>query len=306
MIISASRKTDIPALYSDWFMDKVRSGKIKQKNPYNGAIYERSLNPNDVSMIVFWTRNSSIMMKKGYIDELIDRGFNFYFQNTITGNTIRSKSGEKLDGKTPNPNKGIEYFNQLADKIGGDKVIWRFDPIVVSDEINIEEIIRLYDKISKNISSNSKRNVISFLDVYQHVGENLNKSGFNNIINLTDPKHHEKLNTLLTEIKNISNRDGRKVYSCAETIDLNDYGIEHSKCIDNEYIKETFGLKVSKSKDMGQRKACGCVKSFDIGEYNTCVHGCVYCYANQEKEKALDNYKKHIPNADFILSNRII
>lgn len=306
MILSASRRTDIPAFYSDWFMDKIRKGVIKRKNPYNNTIYETKLNPQNINMIVFWTRNAEPMIKKGYIDELIDRGYQFYFQHTITGYTLKSPSGHKLDGRTQNPNKGIDSFNRLADMIGGNKIIWRFDPIVICDQLNIEEILRLYEKISNTITPDCKRNVLSFLDVYDHVGVNMEKYGFTNIKDLTKTKNEQLLNELLKGIKEIANNNQRNVFSCAESINLDKFNIEHSKCIDDDYIRDVFGIKTTKSKDRGQREACGCVKSIDIGEYDTCPHGCVYCYANQKKDLAMKNYKSHNFHSDFIISNRII
>lgn len=306
MIISASRRTDIPAFYADWFMDKIREGKIMRKNPYNGAVYETKLSPEEISVIVFWTRNAEQMLKKGYIDELTERGYNFYFQHTITGYTVKSENGIKLDGRTQNPNKAVESFNRLAEKIGGNKVIWRFDPIIVCDQMNAEEIVRLYDKLSSLLHRDCERNVLSFLDVYDHVGANMKNAGFTNLLDLTLPENNQTLRLLLNEIKNISARDGREVFSCAESVNLDEFGIGHSKCIDNDYIMKLFGEKVTRSKDSGQREACGCVKSIDIGQYDTCPHGCVYCYANQRKDQAMINYKNHIPVSDFMISDRIL
>lgn len=306
MIISASRRTDIPAFYSDWFMDKIRKGSVYRKNPYNDAVYETKLNPKDIKMIVFWTRNASYMLKKGYLKELTDLGYNYYFQHTITGYTIRSELGERLDGKTINPNKAIDNINELASIIGGNKIIWRFDPIIVCDQLKSDEIIRVYDKISLNLNKEINRNVLSFLDVYDHVGLNMKKAGFTNILDLTKEVNKDKLDHILNEITKISSRDKRKLFSCAETIDLSHHNIGHSKCIDDEYIKEVFGIKVTRSKDRGQREACGCVKSIDIGQYDTCTHGCVYCYANQKKDLAKNNYKRHDPQSRFLISDRII
>lgn len=306
MIISASRRTDIPAFYADWFIDKIRKGEIMRKNPYNGAVYKTKLSPEEISVIVFWTRNAEPMIRKGYLKELTDLGYNFYFQHTITGYTVKSQKGVKLDGRTQNPNKAIESFNRLADEIGGNKIIWRFDPIVVCDQLPIEEIIRLYDKLSSLLSKDCRRNVLSFLDVYDHVGSNMKNAGFTNVIDLVAPQNKKLLSYLLSEIKNISQRDDREVFSCAESINLDEFGISHSKCIDNDYIMKVFGEKVTKSKDSGQREACGCVKSIEVGQYDTCPHGCVYCYANQRKEQAMKNYKDHNFVSDFLISDRII
>ena len=122
MIISASRRTDIPAFYSDWFMNQIENGKIYRKNPYNNELYSNDISPDNVDVIVFWTRNAHNMIRKGHIQRLQDLGYNFYFQYTITGHVIKSPSGKNLDGNTPHPLKAIETFNQLSNIIGEEKV----------------------------------------------------------------------------------------------------------------------------------------------------------------------------------------
>lgn len=300
MIISASRRTDIPAFYSDWFMNQIRQGEFIRKNPMTGELYKNSAKRDDVDVIVFWTRNAHQMMKKGHIKELQDMGYNFYFQYTITGYTAKSPLGLRIDGSSPHPLKAIEYFNELAEAIGPEKVIYRLDPIVVCDQIGKEEIVRLYDKISSNIHQDCMRSVISFLDVYDNVGKNMESAGFNPV-DLLRQDNREQLEYILQGIKETSSKYGRQVFSCAESINLGEYGILPSKCIDADYIRSVFGVKLSASKDPGQRKACGCAKSIDVGQYNTCVHGCAYCYATQDKAMAIENYKSHQPDNGLII-----
>lgn len=300
MIISASRRTDIPAFYADWFMQQIENGKIYRKNPYNGEIYSNNISPENVDVIVFWTRNATNMIRKGYIQKLQDMGYNFYFQYTITGHTVKSPAGKNLDGNTPNPIKAIDTFNQLAELIGEDKVIHRFDPIVVCDQITSKRVLFNYSEINKRIKYGS-RVVISFLDIYNHVGKYLKNSGFTNVKDLIHPENQQELIYLLDGLKEINSQYGKEMFSCSESIDLDSYGIQHSKCIDDDYIKKTFGIKVTKQKDKGQREACGCVKSIDIGQYDTCTHGCVYCYANPDHKKAIINLSNHNKNNGLII-----
>lgn len=314
MIISASRRTDIPAFYSDWFMEQIRKGIFYRKNPYNNEIISTSVSPEITDVIVFWTRNPQNMMRKGYLNELTDLGYKYYFQYTITGYQIKSNSGCNIDGSTPHPLKAIETFNKLADDIGINKLIWRFDPIIVNNDIPKEHILKIFNLISQNINPELKRVVISFLDDYQKVSTNMKKTGFSKPVDLVDSANQEILNFLLNGLIGINqNYNDRKIYTCAESIDLTQWNIKPSKCIDDQYIKDVFGIKVSRAKDQGQRKACGCIKSVDVGMYNTCIHNCAYCYATQEKETALQNYKEHDKSSPFIikdnhlnLNNRII
>lgn len=312
MIISASRRTDIPSFYADWFMNQIRQGEFVRQNPVTGEIHRSSAKPEDVDAIVFWTRNASPMIKKGYIQELQELGYRFYFQYTITGYTAKSPSNVRLDGASPHPLKAIDHFNALADLIGPEKVIFRFDPIVVCDQISKDEIVRLYSKISSEIDAGCIRNVISFLDVYDSVGSNMARAGFDPI-DLLAERNRDQLEYILDGIMSAAAKSHREVLSCAESIDLSRYKIKPSKCIDADYIRSIFGLKTSGAKDPGQRTACGCAKSVDIGQYNTCVHGCVYCYATQERDLATQNFKKHqpdngliIPDARFKIATRII
>lgn len=304
MIISASRRTDIPAFYSEWFMNQIRNEVILRKNPYNGQILTTSLKPENVQCIVFWTRNARPMIKKGYLDELNDLGIPYYFQFTVTG------YNKHLEKNTLHPFKAIDNINELADKIGGNKIVWRFDPIVLSQYTPVEELLRLHGKIAENIHSDIEENVISFLDDYQKTGRNLAAAGIESKDILLFP---DLLHELLSGLTSTAKKNNLNLSTCAENIDLTKYNIREGKCIDGDFIARNLGLKVSKAKDQGQRKECGCIKSIDIGLYDTCAHGCEYCYATQSQTKAKDNFKKHdpmnqfiIPDARFQIQNRII
>lgn len=304
MIISASRRTDIPAFYSEWFMNQIRNGEFLRINPYNNQVIQNKFNPEDIQAVVFWTRNAQPMLKNGYLDELDSLGIPYYFQYTITGYP------KAIEKSVKHPLKAIDTFNELADKIGGNKVIWRFDPIFISQYTPVEELLRLHEKIASLIHSDTEQNVISFLDDYQKTGRNLKAAGIDARDILNSPN---ELDTLLRGLSENSQKYNLNLSTCAENIDLEKYGIIKGKCIDGDFIKNVLGVKVSKAKDQGQRKECGCVKSIDVGVYDTCVHGCHYCYATQSQSNATDNFKKHdpknqfiIPDSRFNLNNRII
>lgn len=292
MIISASRRTDIPAFYSEWFINQIKQGVFLRKNPYNGDILTTKFQPEDLSCIVFWTRNAQPMIKNGSLDYLDELGIPYYFQHTVTGYP------KTIEKSVKHPLKAIDGMNALADKIGGEKVIWRFDPIILSDSTPKEEIVRLHEKIASLKHNDISQNVISFLDDYKKTGANLKLAGINSVDILDHP--HE-LDYVLSSIQDNALKYALDVSTCAENVDLHQYGIRKGKCIDGDFIKNTIGVKVSKAKDQGQRKECGCAKSIDIGLYDTCVHGCHYCYATQSQNLATSNFKKHDPNNPFII-----
>ncbi|MCD9540462.1 DUF1848 family protein [Photobacterium carnosum] len=294
MIISASRRTDIPAFYSEWFINRIKSGFLLTRNPFNANQVKRiSLLPNDVDAIVFWTRNpKKLLPHLEYLDQL---GFRYYFQYTITGYS------KKLETNTLHPLKAIDIFKELSLKIGKEKIIWRYDPIILSNVTPIPEHLRLFEKIASLLSGYTNQVVISFADLYKKTETNLDKVDG---LEYSDILHNEKeLNNLCTGLKEIAVKYKMHITTCAEEVNLKSTGIEHGKCIDDRLIESIFDIKVTNSKDQGQRSECGCVKSVDIGMYNSCLHGCIYCYATYQKKGALDNYKKHDPQSSFLIGS---
>ena len=297
MIISASRRTDIPAFYTPWFMNRIRDGFLYIKNPFNAhQIKEVDLSPEAVDAIVFWTRNPAPLIP--YLDELDEKGFHYYFQYTITG------FPRELEKSTPTPYKAIETFKDLSKKIGKDKVIWRFDPILLSSLVDENEHKRLFQKIGQNLEGYTNRVVISFADIYKKVQKNLGDLSAEKNIHFQDiVEQKNTLNQLACDLSEIAKGYGFEIQSCAEEVDLDEVGIEHGKCIDDKLLNGLFNLGLDSKKDKGQREACGCIKSIDIGQYNTCLHGCSYCYATFNNKVVVNNKKKHDENSPFLIGS---
>lgn len=292
MIISASRRTDIPAFYAEWFINRIRAGFLLTRNPFNYRQISRvSLLPEEAEVIVFWTRNPRKLMP--YLPELRQLGHRFYFQYTLTGYP------RVLEEKTVSPYKSIETFRALSQAIGSDSVIWRYDPILLSNLLPLHEHIRLFTKLAQSLRGYTRRVVISFVDFYKKTEKNLNAvSG----LSYQDILQQESAYTTLAQaLAEIAARCGMEIFTCAENVQLAQFGIQPGKCIDDRLIKQLFSIDVSRVKDAGQREACGCVKSIDIGAYNTCLHGCTYCYATFNHALAAANYKKHDPQSPFLL-----
>lgn len=289
MIISASRRTDIPAFFADWFINRIKEGYVLNKNPFNAnQIKKISLKPFDVDAIIFWTRNPKPLMK--YLHELDLRELNYYFQYTITGYP------RSIEKNVPNTYKAIETFTELSEKIGKEKVIWRYDPIILTDVLNIDEHLRLFEKIATSLENKTEKVVVSFADPYKKIQKKLEHMQYQNIL-----ESKSKLFSLAQELSNIARAKNLKIESCSEAIELKEYGIEHGKCIDDELLKRLFNYNLDAKKDKNQRKECGCVTSIDIGMYNTCSHGCEYCYATYSDTTVKNNLDIHNPNSPLLV-----
>jgi hypothetical protein len=286
MIISASRRTDIPAFYSKWFMNRIRAGYCVVPSPFNPALVSHvSLKPQDVDAIVFWTRNPRPLFP--FLRELSEGGYRYYFQYTLMDNP------RLLDSKRPPLQSSLKTFCELSDRIGLEKVIWRYDPVVFSTATPADFHKETYRRIARPLQGATRRCVISILDVYRKAQKRFRKlreQGLE-LIACDDEAFGDLMRTLVRA----GDENGMEVFSCAEEIDLKPFGIQPGKCVDDEYISNVFGINVAHKKDPSQRKACGCVISKDIGIYNTCLFGCQYCYATTSFERAKDNYKKNNP-----------
>lgn len=295
MIISASRRTDIPAFYAEWFIRRIRDGYCTVPNPYNRQqIGHVSLNPEDVDVIVFWTRNPKPLM--AHLNELDQRGFRYYFLYTLLGYP------RQIDTKGPERETAIKIFRQLADQIGPERVIWRYDPIVFSQLTGAQFHKQNYSEIAEELRGYTQRSVISVMDVYNKFRkrlDSLNQQGIGIIDRdgLPSPRY----DALMESIAQTAQENGMEIFSCSEERDLISYGISPGKCIDDDYIEKTFNIEVGQKKDPGQRKACGCVVSKDIGMYDTCLFGCQYCYATGNFGRAKENYDNHNPASPSLL-----
>jgi len=285
MIISASRRTDIPTYYSDWFYNRIREGYVCVRNPMNThQISKISLSPNMVDGIVFWTKNPIPMMNR--LDELKD--YMYYFQFTL------NSYGTDIEANIPNKNDVIiPAFKELTKKIGAERVIWRYDPILLTSKYTIDYHVNYFSEIAKRLSGYTNKCVISFVDLYRNTMSNTKDLG---LLPLTSKEMFE----LAARLVEIANKNNLVVESCAEKINLEQFGITHGHCIDCGLLEQLLGCKLDLDKDKNQREECGCVASIDIGMYNTCKNGCRYCYANYSSTTVLKNSGIHDPNSPLI------
>ena len=299
IIVSASRSTDIPAFYADWFLERLKAGYCNWVNPFNRETYRVSF--EDARMIVFWSKNPKPMIER--LDELEALGFkNYYFQFTLN-DYVR----EGLEPNVPNVGERLETFKILAKRIGKERVIWRYDPLILSDDLTVDVLLERIARIGKELRGSTEKLVFSFADVqaYRKVVKNLGGTTCREFTTAEKIEFAKGLCEINLDL-------GLEMATCAEDIDLSAYGIKHNKCVDDDLMMRLFntdsklmefigaeydmldGWSIKKSKkDKGQRKACGCVISKDIGMYNTCPHLCKYCYANSSPDVVLSNYKRY-------------
>lgn len=290
MIISCSRRTDIPAFYSDWFFNRILEGYVLVRNPMNAKqLRNVSLLPPDVDCIVFWTKDPAPMLDRLHLL----KDYNYYFLFTLT------PYDKDIEPNLPPKTKIIDTFLRLSDKIGKKRIIWRYDPILLSTNINIDYHMDHFHDLARRLSGHTEKCIISFLDMYRHLQD---KSVGLSI----RPPDEIEMRTLAEKIAAIANANNIKVETCAEEAELDDLGIEYGKCIDDRLISELIGTKLNIEKDKYQRELCRCVASVDIGEYNTCKHGCRYCYANVSQKKLEKNLSQHYSQSPLLIGERYL
>ena len=286
MIISISRRTDIPACYSDWLYNRIREGYVLTRNPMRFHQVSRvSLLPEAVDGIVFWTKNPAPMMER--LEEL--REYTYYFQFTLTA------YGKDMEPGVPSKNSEIiPTFQRLAQKIGPERIIWRYDPILLSEKYTADYHVAYFSEIAKRLKGCTKKCVISFLDQYRGASGRLSDSG---LMDISD----DTKRCLAEQMAKTARLCGMDMDTCAEEIDLGVYGIGHAKCVDSSYLLKLGGHAIKAAKDKNQRPACGCDASVDIGMYNTCTNGCRYCYASHAGAKILFNSSRHDPFSPLLI-----
>lgn len=301
-VISASRATDIPAFHAQWFMNRLRAGYCLWQNPFNPA-QEQCISFEKCAAIVFWSKDARPLLP--YLAEIEARGSSFYFQYTLN-----DYEREGLEPGLPPLSERIATFRELSRRIGRQRVIWRFDPIVIGDSLDVDTVLSRIRQLAKALAPYTDKLVFSFLDMYQKTRRNLK----NLDAGLRSPTEAEayRIAAGIAEI-NASLSRSLSLAACAEEGDLQRFGVEKNRCIDagllcrlcpeNEDIQRIYGVVAPQKKgclvtgakpapgrpvkDTGQRKACGCAPAKDIGRYNTCLHLCAYCYANSSKMAVL-------------------
>lgn len=324
IIVSASRSTDIPAFYSDWFFHRLSEGYSAWTNPFNGV--RSYVSYKNTRFIVFWSKNPRPLLT--HLDYLKERGIGCYIQYTLNDYVA-----EGLEKGVPKVEERIDTFKRLVDALGKGHVIWRFDPLFLAENISEDVLLAKIENIGGQLNGYTEKMVFSFADImsYRKVKSNLEK----NAIQYKDWTEEQML-YFTKRLSELNKRWNYTLATCGEKVDLEQFGVKHNRCVDDaliirlaykdkrlmDFLKVTihdmpssdlFGeIKQIPSgaiilpngkyatrgdnTDKGQRQFCGCTVSKDIGEYNTCPHLCEYCYANASKSAALKNWERHKTN----------
>lgn len=332
VIVSASRSTDIPAFYADWFFHRLKQGYSVWTNPFNGV--PSYVSYQNTRFIVFWSKNPRPLLT--YLDYLKELNIGCYIQYTLN-----DYEAEGLEKGVPPINQRIDTFKKLVDQLGIGRVVWRFDPMILTDTISIETLLEKVRNIGDQLKGYTEKLVFSYADIvsYKKVKANLEKN------NIPYREWDEAtMNEFAARLSAMNKERGWNytLATCSEKIDIERYGIVHNRCVDDDLmirflwndselmkflnvdihqiqpslfeepeipadaiiISDTlYGIKKKNNKDKGQRQFCGCINSKDIGQYNTCPHLCEYCYANTSKETAIANWERHKnnPNGEKIV-----
>ena len=288
MILSVSRRTDIPNYYSDWFIARIKEGFLYVRNPMNAhQISKIDLSPEVVDCIVFWTKNPANMIEK--LEDL--QKYMYYFQFTMTG------YGKDVEPNLPNKREElIPTFKRLSEKIGKERVIWRYDPILIGKRYTIDYHLKAFEEIASNLADYTEKVVISFVDLYSKTQRNTKELDIKQITN-------EEMIELAREMAQIASKYNLIIETCAEQINLHEVGIQHGSCIDKKLIERLLGCKLIAEKDKNQREECGCFESVEVGAYNTCLNGCEYCYANFNNSKVEENVKLYNQDSTLLCGN---
>ena len=277
VIISASRATDIPAFRGEWLLRRLDAGGVLWRNPFNGVVSPVSF--AKARLFVFWTKDARPMLP--LLDRLDARGLRYYFQFTVN-----DYEAEGLEPGVPLLEERLDTFAELAARLGRERVVWRFDPLILSDTVTVETLAARLERVGERLRGHTSRLVISFADIegYRGVRRRLAQAG-GGWRGFTEPEMRQ----MAERVAALSRRWGLEVETCCEACDLSAFGIGHGRCVDDRLIARAFGDDAALRafvargwrKDRGQRKGCGCIPSKDIGAYATCPHRCAYCYANR-------------------------
>ena len=280
-------RTDIPAFYSEWFINRIKAGFVLVRNPYNPVQVTRySLLPDVVDLISFCTKNPSPMLDK--IDHLAPYGQ--YWFVTIT------PYGKDIEPNVPDKQKVMEDFKRLSDRVGVDSIGWRYDPILVDSQHSVQWHIGKFEEMAKNLSGYTKTCVISFIDIYKKVEKNFPQA--------RAVSHQDKM-TIGKAFIEIAGNYGMTIRPCAEGTDLAPYGADCSGCMTVKTYETALhnNLTVPKKGKNQRNGECACLLGTDIGAYDTCGHLCRYCYANTDPDLVKENMRKHDPKSPFLLGN---
>lgn len=284
MILNIGGRTDIVNYYTEWFMNRVHEGYVYSRNPlFQNNISKYSLEPKEIDCLMMCSKNYKPILK--YMDELNSK-YRLICHYTITA------YGKDVEPNVPDIDESIDTLIKLSNIIGKEKVIWRYDPLLITNNYSIDHIITTFDKMAKQITPYVQRALFSFVEMYKKLEINMPE-----IIAFTE---EDKIK-LVTEFGKIAKKYNLYLQTCGTDLNYEEYGIHKSGCTTTAILEQASNVKYKNLKEGHMRKGCHCIPSRDIGAYDTCLNGCKYCYANKRPNFAKENYKLHNPNSPLLL-----
>ncbi len=283
MILNTGLRTDIPGFFSEWFYNRIEEGFVYVRNPYvKNQIYSYRLDPELIDCIIFCTKNPKPMLENL---EKIDK-FNQYWHITIT------PYEKEIEPNVPPMNDVLESFKYLSKKLGKENVTLRYDPIFINEKYTLEKHIESFEYIANSLSDYTTEAIISFIDLYEKTKRNFPKA--------REVTKDERLK-LGKEFAQIGKKNNITIKTCVEGTELDKFGIDSSGCMTKEVIERAINKNLNIPKQKARNGECYCLLNNDIGEYNTCAHGCLYCYANSNKKLVKRNLKLHDPKSPILI-----
>ena len=285
MILSASRRTDIPCWFAPWFTARIKAGYALTRNPMNHAqLFRIPLSPDVVDCIVFWTKDPANFLS--HLPLLDHLGYHYYFQFTLT------PYGHELEPGLRDKKEILQTFRTLSKQIKKSRVVWRYDPILFNDTCDVAWHREQFSRLCDELSPYTQRVTVSFVDLYTKLRKDL----------FYAPSNAE-MAELASFLGKTAKAYGIDICACCENADLTPYGIRPAACIDGALISSLCGMPLDIPRDTNQRPGCGCVESVDIGAYDTCPNGCLYCYANRSAATARRRFAQHDPSSALLFGS---
>lgn len=284
MIINTGSRTDIPAFFHKWFLNRIDDGFVCTRNPYNDDIYRYPLNPKIIDCLCFCTKNPKPLLNN--IDSLDDYS-QFWFV-TIT------PYGKDIEVNVPNFKNVIKSLKELSDYLGVNKVSWRYDPIFITEKYSLDFHIDRFEEMISQLSGYTGDCTISFIDLYQKVLRNFPEA--------REVTTQERL-VIGKEFSKIAEKYDIRMKTCVEGTLLDQFGFDSGGCMTQQVIENAIGNNLKIPKGKYQIRDCDCIFGRDIGAYNTCLHGCKYCYANYSTKLVKMNQRLHNPNSPLLIGD---
>jgi hypothetical protein len=296
MIVSVSRRTDVPAFYTDWFFHRLEAGRVRVPNPFNpNQVAEVDLRPQAVDCFVFWSKNPAPLLDR--LDELDASHPRYYFLFTL------NHYPAELEPGLPPVDRRLDLFRRLAGRLGPERVVWRYDPIVLSNRTDADFHRRTFQRLSKEVAGSTDRVIVSLISFYAKTRRRLAALAPDHLFDQQAAERPET-DALLSDLADMAAGRGMAMTACAAGRDIAHLGLTPGRCVDADLVNRLWNLNYPTQKHKGQRPDCGCAVSRDIGVNNTCLHHCAYCYAVTSPQAAKANYLRHDPRAETLIPTK--